>query len=427
MHVHVLGLVSLNGGDAAILVAQRDVLDEQWPGVRVTVSDTHPGAARRYLPDLPFQSFLMAALREPAGTSRLPSRAQGVLTRLRFARVKGAATLHGLGFHAPARAMTPAPCRAPLHEMVTADVIAYTGGTTLTDNYDLTDKVFDLEVARRLRKPLVFLPQSAGPFHKPENRRSLAPVLAAADLVLLRDERSLQHVVDVGADPAVCAVVPDIVFALARPDALSAPPRPRAEAPRLAVSVREWAHFRDKDREQGMRDYLDALRAAVTAAVRQRGARVTFVSTCQGRPEYVRDDSAFALRVVEGLEPDVRAAVQVDRAAHDPEGLIDLLAGFDAMLSTRLHGAISAVCTGLPTLTVAYEYKTVEVWRQLGLPEWTVEIDDVTPGVLAERTLALLDSAPELRKALSVAVPPMREGARSVGGRVARVLERRTS
>ena len=423
MHVHILGLVSLNGGDAAILIAQRRVLQRQWPGARVSVSDTHPEAAATYLPDVPFVPFLLPAL---APGRRLPARARALLHRARCARVKVAASLVGRGLPGPARAVLPSSVARSFQEMARADVIAYTGGTTLTDNYGLADKVFDLDVARRLRKPLVFLPQSAGPFRKPENREGLRPVLEAADLVLLRDERSLQHVVEIGADPARCRVVPDIVFALARPEPAGSVERAgSAGPPRLAVSVREWAFFRDKDKQRGMADYADALRAAVTSAVRERGAEVTFVSTCQGRPEYVRDDSAFALRVAEGLPEDVREHVVVDRAAHHPQELIDLLGTFDAMLSTRLHGAISAVCAGVPTATIAYEYKTTEVWGQLGLPEWAVDIDDVTPQVLSERVLALLDDAPRVRKLVTAAVPAMAAGAEEVGALVAGVLQRR--
>ncbi|WP_369068612.1 polysaccharide pyruvyl transferase family protein [Kineococcus terrestris] len=421
MHVHVLGTVALNGGDAAILVAQRDVLREQWPGARVTASDTHPEAAGHYLPDVEFVPFLLPALVEAA--TELPERTRRAAVRVACARVKAAAELLRRGLRAPARAVAPRAAWPALDLMARADVLAYTGGTSLTDNYDLSTKVFDLQVAQRLGKPLVLLPQSAGPFTKPVNREALRPVLAAADLVLLRDERSLEHVVDVGADPARCAVVPDIVFALARPEALGAePPHRDDDAPRLAVSVRDWAHFTGKSTEQGMRDYTAALRAAVTAAVRQRGARVTFVSTCQGRPEYVRDDSHFARTVAEGLPADVRERVEVDGAARSPEELIDFLATFDAMLSTRLHGAISAVCTGLPTLTIAYEYKTTEVWSQLGLDRWTVTIDEVDADVLAARVLDLLDQTGALRTTLAETVPPLREGARAVGGRVAAVL-----
>lgn len=429
MHVHILGLVSLNGGDAAILVAQQEVLRRQWPGARITVSDTQPTAAAEYLPETPFVPFLAPALRAAAssgGSSRWPGRLRAGLLRAQHARVKLAATLYGRGATAAARALTPRAVESALREMAAADVLAYTGGTTLTDNYGLGDKIFDLDVVRRLNKPLVFLPQSAGPFRKPENREGLRPVLQAADLILLRDERSRAHVIEVGADPSRCHVVPDIVFALARPEALAAE-RPVAPfAPRLAVSVREWAYFEGKTKEQGMADYTAALRAAVSAVVRERNAEVTFLSTCQGRPEYVRDDSAYAVEVVAGLEDDVRRSVTVDRDVHHPQELIDVLAGFDAMISTRLHGAISAVCTGVPTLTIAYEFKTTEVWRQLDLADWVLDIDALTSSALAERAVALLDQAPQLRKALAGSVPVMAAATQTTGARVAAVLTGRT-
>jgi colanic acid/amylovoran biosynthesis protein len=247
-------------------------------------------------------------------------------------------------------------------------------------------------------------------------------ILAAADLVVLRDERSLRFVQEVGAPPERCLVLPDTVFALAPAGGPALRTEVR-ERPVVAVSVREWAHFEGLDAEEGMRRYVAAVREAVTGLVRQAGAQVVFLSTCQGRPEYWTDDSRLAVEIDAGLPADVREHVEVDRGAYDPAALVARLADVDAMVSTRLHGAITALCAGTPVLAIAYEFKTVEVFGQLGLEEWVLDISDLDGPTLQKRALHLLERRLEVNHRLAPRVGDLREGALAVGPAVARALQ----
>ena len=413
MRFHVLGTVSLNGGDAAILEAQIAIFRHQFPGAEVTASDRDPEAAGRYFPRVQFSPFLSAQFGAHRGGGRR--------TRLRQAfrrrRLQVAADLIGRG--RPVGPLTTAAERRALGRLRDADVLAYTGGTTLTENYDFFEKLFDLDLARRLGRPLVFMQQSAGPFDEPDNRRELRRILPSADLVLLRDERSLAYVIDVGAVPDRCHVLPDTVFALA-PETL--PPSPSNPRLRVAVSLRRWWKFSGLTEQEGMTRYLDSVRAAVTRLVRERDADVVFVSTCQGRSEYWADDSAVAVDAVVELPADVRARVSVDRSARTAVELIEFLTGFDAMVSTRLHGGILAACAGVPTLAIAYEFKTQEVWGQLGLSDWAIDIEDLSPESLADRVLALVDDRAGVRAVLATALPAQRDGAISAGREIRAIV-----
>ena len=416
MRFHVLGIVSLNGGDAAILEAQVAIFQRQYPGAVVTASDRDADAAARYFPGVEFSPFLSARFGAHRGGGRRSRLRQAVRRR----RLQIAAGLMGRG-----RVVGPfatAAERRALGILRGADVLAYTGGTTLTENYDFYEKLFDLDLARRLGRPLVFMQQSAGPFTDPENRRELGRIFPAADLVLLRDERSLGYVIDVGASPDRCRVLPDTVFALA-PDEL--PPSPSNVRPRVAVSLRRWWKFHGLTEQEGMARYLGSVRAAVTRLVRERDADVVFVSTCQGRPEYWADDSAVAVDAVAELPADVAARMSVDRSARTAAELIGFLSGFDAMVSTRLHGGILAACAGVPTLAIAYEFKTQEVWGQLGLSDWAIDIEDLRPESLGDRVLALVDERVQVRAVLAAELPAQREGALSAGQEIAAMLTAR--
>lgn len=416
MRVHLLGVVSLNGGDAAILAGSIAAVRSRWPDAQISASDLDPVSAARYTADVDFYPYLLDVSRVDAeGRAR-----GGRRGRARPALMTVAASLVGRGVKDPALALLAPHERRVLEAVAGADVVCWTGGTTLTENYDMTKKLFELEVARRLRRPMVFLQQSAGPFRELRNRIALGRIFRDADLLLLRDERSLGYVREVGAPSAVTRLLPDAAFALAPITLPGAPDH--GGRPRVAVSLREWDKFDGMTAERGMDRYLTSVRAAVEQLVRDRGADVVFVSTCQGRPEYWTDDSAVALTAVAGLAPDVLEHVTVDREARTPQGLIDFLAGFDAMLSTRLHGAILAACAGLPTLAVAYEHKTHEVWGQLGLSDWVLDINDLVPDKIAARMVDLLDARAAVRDTLVRALPHQRAGALAAADLVADVL-----
>lgn len=415
--VHMLGVVSLNGGDAAILASEEVILRTRWPDLVLTVSDASPDAAARYMPHLAFTPFASTLL--PGGGGR----AAAARRRAVQARMHLAAGLWGRGLRSAARRLLTRAEWHVLEPFFRADVIAYTGGTSLTDNYDLGAKIFDLRFALRLRKPVVFMAQSAGPFRKSWNRDGLRPVFSRADLVMLRDERSKEYVQDVGALADRAVVVPDVVFALALPPGRRAP---RAGGPvRVAVSVRQWAHFTSEDPAAGMARYRQAISDTVVRLVEDQEAEITFISTCQGRPEYWLDDSALAQEIADGLPAHVRPAVRVDRGAWTPQGLIDELTRFDLMVSTRLHGAITALCAGTPVLPIAYEFKTVEVFKQLGLQDWVLDIEDVDGPALLKLTKDLVDRRDEVAAAMTDPVQELKAGALDAGRLVGDVVDGR--
>jgi colanic acid/amylovoran biosynthesis protein len=147
-----------------------------------------------------------------------------------------------------------------------------------------------------------------------------------------------------------------------------------------------------------MAGYERAIAKLVEHLVQERSVDVRFVSTCQGIPEYWTNDARTAKRIVGRLAPALRTRVHIDESFHDPEQLIDLLAGFDLVVATRMHMAILALIAGTPVLPIAYEFKTEELFQRLGAGAWVTPIEQVRDTVLIERYdsyVAVLDQARE--------------------------------
>ncbi|MBX9244519.1 polysaccharide pyruvyl transferase family protein [Actinotalea ferrariae] len=410
-----LGTVVSNGGDAAIQRAQMVTLDASLDAPTTAMHDSSPDVARRRFPGAEVLPGTYPLVHRPAGGS-LPRR---VLRRVNKERVTLAARLwrdgRGLG-----RFLVSAAEARQLASIASADLVAYTGGTSLIEKYSVRGKLYEVELALVLGRPVVLLPQSMGPFRDPQNVRALRRVLGRVDAVLLRDERSLGFLRDIGVRTDHVRVVPDIVFALHTAEAsarLAAGVVPVRGA-RIGVSVRDCRVFFSGSaevREQRDRAFRDAVAGLVTTLVRDHGADVTFVSTCQGVPEYWTDDSVVAQDVVARLPEDVAPSVRVDGGYYDTDGLLDAFGRFDLLVATRLHAAILALDAGTPVLPIAYEFKTQEVMAQLGMGDVVVTIEDATTESLTDALDRLLERLPAARAPLAAALEETGEQARRTG------------
>lgn len=417
-----LGTVVANGGDAAIQRAQMAVLDAALGPTTTAIHDSAPPVARRLFPELDVRRPTYPVVDRPAGSALLTR----VVRRANKERVRLAARLWGAG-RGVGRLLVTRDEAFQLASIAGADLVAYTGGTTLIEKYSVGSKLYEVDLALSLGRPVVFLPQSLGPFTQEKNQRVVRDVLGRVDAIFLRDERSLRFLQEIGARTDHVTVVPDIVFALhtqAGSDRLAAAQIP-ARGARVAVSVRDCRVFFDgTEDERTARDeaFRDALAALVTTLVREHGAEVTFVSTCQGVPEYWTDDSVVAQSVADRLPDDVAARTVVDSGFHDTEELLALLGTFDLLVATRLHAAILALDAGTPVLPIAYEFKTEEVMAQLGLGDLVVTIQEATPETLTAALDRLLADLPDLRASAAAALTATGEEARRTGDLVRAAL-----
>jgi colanic acid/amylovoran biosynthesis protein len=129
------------------------------------------------------------------------------------------------------------------------------------------------------------------------------------------------------------------------------------------------------------------MRAAVEALTDQ-GWHCAAMSTCQGLPSYRYDDSGVARQFFAGLD------VEIDDSFHTPSDLLAALAGCQLVVTTRMHLAILALVARVPVVAVAYEFKTVELFRSLGLGHAVVPIEGSSPDWM-RRALAQAIDAPD--------------------------------
>lgn len=413
MNVAILNSVALNAGDAAILAGLRASLKDAFgPDLQLHVADDAPGAASGLYPDIPFAPGLhgkgLEAKRVLRGARRSLHRRRVRLCERLLAR-------------APAFGRTLLDRTGRIHLQRLHDSVASisTGGTYFVEHYSFERRALEVLAAQATGVPTFLYTQSLGPFTRAGNRRLMARVLSGCAAVFLRDERSLQHARELGVDDDRLHVHPDAAFVLASPasGAIGDANRPL----RIAVSVREWAHFRSQTRAEGLTRYARAIAGAVRSLVRKRKAQVTFLSTCQGVQDYWTDDSRTAGAIVDEMLSDV-PGIRVDRAFRSPTQLRDAYGEFDLVIATRMHAAILSLCAGTPVVPVAYEFKTRELFDGLGMGELVDDIDALSAESLTERVNTALDEADTLRGRIRRILPGLRQRAAEPAHRIRRIV-----
>jgi colanic acid/amylovoran biosynthesis protein len=65
---------------------------------------------------------------------------------------------------------------------------------------------------------------------------------------------------------------------------------------------------------------------------------------------------------------------------------------------------ILALCAGIPVLSIAYEFKTKELFKRLGVSNFALDIEQLDPQELIKRTDQFIHSIPAMKTSLLKAV-----------------------
>jgi colanic acid/amylovoran biosynthesis protein len=395
-----------NGGDAALLSVCIEQVRAAFPGAEIEVSgmerpSDHPtfdgetviGSVRRFVADLDIPR-----------SRRL---------------LRGAAALAGLGLYLGAPRPARAFLRSRLHgelgaevrAAATSDLVVSTGGGYmyarggLGGYQNLLFVLFPLVIAEREGVPLIFAPQSYGPFATTLQRLLVRRVLDRALLVLAREETSVELLVAAGVPADAITPAVDSGFAFRSPETSTL----RADfgvAPSemlVGMTARAWLPpERQAAYERALAATIDHLQADGTRRV---------VLIPQVMTNDLTDDDRIVQRRIAGFCATEPLRVE---ALRDHYELMALYRQLDLLVGTRFHSVIFSLISGVPCVGIAYEHKTRGIMRELDLEQWVIDIEAVTPAALIGLTDQAIAASEDYRAVLAERMPPYIERADAV-------------
>ena len=307
--------------------------------------------------------------------------------------------------------------RKVAHAVASSDIcVAVPGGYLLGpsryDDYWLYHLV-TISVALFFRKPVVLYSCSIGPFVG-LNRPFARWLLPRVELIIAREEETVEKLLSLGVEPDRIRVAPDAVFGLevAQPLQEEAPETwdmvTTVRQPLIGVSVRDFHFPGSDDPKKRWSAYVEEIRRCTHFVTKELDGSVFFVPQCiknGGR------DVEVAREIVSGLEDATN--VHVIDADLSPGGLAALYGMFDMLVGTRMHANILALTQGTPVVAIAYEHKTTGIMQMLALGEWCIDIRKVE-GRLALLVARAWQERDRLRDTISRNVPALKQQAREV-------------
>lgn len=198
------------------------------------------------------------------------------------------------------------------------------------------------------RKPLVFSPQTIGPFSPGLMRRLAALVMRRADTIVARDPQSRVVAEEMAPGTRVLEAV-DVAFALPFERAARSSGRPRVG---INVSGLLFNGGYGGANDYGLDVDYAALSRAMITAFQNEGATVELI-THVNAPHIPRDDDGA---VADRLAAEFPGTIRVPDFA-SPSAAKSHISGLDFLVAGRMHACIAAFSSGVPVVPVAYSRK----------------------------------------------------------------------
>lgn len=393
MNILIINLHSTrNKGDAGIVLSMIDALREAIPDCQIRIKSRHPDLDRDVF-DVPVHECIEnIRLDRPLTNKEKLKQIWHFLKRLRTRNMD------------------------PSGDYEWADVVVSCGGGFILSHkisIATLQHLLQMKVAFDYGKPVVIYSQSIGPFYNKFMSFITGRVLKGVVRTFVREEISREWLKRMGITSRV-EVVPDAAFAMqtypspSMDELIDGIRQSHPDQPLIGVTVRDWHFPEKKDLDYHREKYIESVRKTIKYLETAIRAKVLLMPQTLG-PNAFNDDRKISLEIIE--KGGIQHAELIDRDLSARE-LKYLYSKLDMFIGTRMHSNIFALGSLVPTVAINYEHKTKGIMEMVGLPEYVVDIGDITPEQLMELVQKCWDEREQIRTMLADRIPEVVEQAK---------------
>jgi polysaccharide pyruvyl transferase WcaK-like protein len=365
MLIEVRGIGPTNKGALLMLEALKAQVHQRWPSARIAVPATMPVEQRL---------------------------AMGLWTLA--PRERGPVDLSGLAEVVPQRLRNSVGVVAPSE----IDVVLDASGFAFGDFWGAK------KLKKRLGRPLakkkgrrpktILLPQALGPFTAPGMAEGFRTVLQHADLIFARDKQSLQHVRALQPDADNVRLAPDFTNLL------------HPELPARLEHLKGWSYVIPNEKVISGADaekeavYLRFLVAAAERLVAAGKRTALLIHEGQGD-----------LKLANRANAELAAPLPI---INEPSPLVTkaVISQAELVVSSRFHGLVSALSSGVPALACGWSHKYGELLSDYGCERFNLLLgNEPNSSTLIDAFISEV-SGSELQR--SIATSALQERSRSI-------------
>ncbi len=271
---------------------------------------------------------------------------------------------------------------ACLRTLVNADIVAdISGGDSFTDMYGLR-RVFYICLPKilviMLKKDLILLPQTIGPFKSILAKAIARYILNRASIIYSRDRIGLSEYVSslkMNAVNGKARFCYDVGFVLepAKPNKIEISSllntgNSRYMVVGLNISGLLYNGGRTRNNMFGLKvDYQQLILKVITLQMQHENAIVLLVPHAFHPPEHFESDQGVCAQVYDLLRERYGNRIKLVPGTYDQSEIKYIIGMCDFFVGSRMHACIAALSQSIPTVAIAYSKKFKGVMDSIGV------------------------------------------------------------
>lgn len=290
-----------------------------------------------------------------------------------------------------------------LHILESADFVGdIRGGDSSSDLYGMARFVvgsMPTVSAALLRRDVVLLPQTYGPYRRPLSRVVARFLFGRARAIVTRDRSNLSLIssmTPVGIRRPKVMFCPDVAFTLEARDPVGmrvlpplVPDSSRGMIVGLNVSGLLYSGGYSRSNMFGLNfDYRRFVDLLVRSILENRGVEILLIPHTYGPAGSVNSDNHAIELVLSALSSLGNGRLHALQSEHDQHELKAIIGMCDAFVGSRMHACIAAISQGIPTYGVAYSDKFAGVFDSVGLSHTVIDARKCTIDQAVKRILS---------------------------------------
>lgn len=271
-----------------------------------------------------------------------------------------------------------------LAEIDNADIcVSLAGGDSFADIYGMRRLLYvslPQLIAISLKKPLVLLPQTLGPFKSWAAKRIAALIMRKAVRVYSRDKDSLHHAKSlIGRDARNLAFSRDMAFALEplQPaDHLTSFLKNR-DRPLTGLNVSGLLYmggYTGKNDFGLSMDYPKIIESIIELFINKLGTDIVLVTHVTGAPGGIESDATTSQDIFEKSKSRFGDRLILASPQLNHREVKYVIGKCDFFLGARMHACIAALSQAVPAVGMAYSRKFRGVFETLEVPELVLDL-----------------------------------------------------
>jgi len=317
-----------------------------------------------------------------------------------------------------------------IYEIRTSDLVVSSGGGYFYSNRrtipgpTFLQNYLHTKLTCAFHRPLIFLPQSFGPFYNPLALGLMQNTLNCDNIIKIfaREQISfdmLSGLLNSKTNKKKLDICPDMAFYIQSMERkLNSIPFDVLPRPIMAVTLRQW-DFPDAktrvQRNQMKKNYLENLyQVCIKFHKINRGSILIFPQV-RG-PGISEDDQRISLKfwkMIKNIIPENYRYYLDLNIGEGPAPIIFMLSQTDIMLSTRFHSAIFAFKAGIPAIVLTYQPKSKGIMEWMNLADFCFSIDNFMPENILKRIEMILRNHSDIQNKIKRKTSAMRETIKS--------------